>query len=84
MADLDDQWMGIALEEARAAAACGDVPVGAVVIVGERIVGRGRNRREFDRDPTAHAEVVGGVRRDECAALLSSFFASLRRGPTYR
>lgn len=54
----DDHWMNLALEEARAAAAAGDVPVGAVVVIDDRIVGRGRNRREVDRDPTAHAEVV--------------------------
>lgn len=55
------QWMTVALEEARAAADAGDVPVGAVIIVdgldGDRIW-RGRNRREVDRDPTAHAEIV--------------------------
>jgi tRNA(adenine34) deaminase len=54
----DEHWMTIALQEAKAAAAAGDVPVGAVVVIDERIVGRGRNRREVDRDPTAHAEVV--------------------------
>jgi len=54
----DEHWMSIALDEARAAAAAGDVPVGAVIVIGDRIVGRGRNRREVDRDPTAHAEVV--------------------------
>jgi tRNA(adenine34) deaminase len=151
----DEQWMTVALEEARAAAAAGDVPVGAVIVADDgRLIGRGRNRRELDRDPTAHAEivalreaaralhmwrveatmfvtqepcpmcagaavnarikrlvygcpnpkagaiaslfsnatdarlnhrieVVGGVRADECAAVLSQFFAELRRGPTY-
>ena len=54
----DEHWMGVALDEAQAAAASGDVPVGAVVVIGDRIVGRGRNRREVDRDPTAHAEIV--------------------------
>lgn len=54
----DEHWMGVALDEARAAAASGDVPVGAVIAIGDRIVGRGRNRREVDRDPTAHAEIV--------------------------
>ena len=54
----DEHWMSFALEEARAAAAAGDVPVGAVIVIGDRIVGRGRNRREVDRDPTAHAEIV--------------------------
>jgi len=56
--DADARWMALALEEARAAAAAGDVPVGAVVVQGETLLGRGRNRREVDRDPTAHAEVV--------------------------
>jgi len=131
------------------------VPVGAVVVHGGAIVGRGRNRREVDRDPTAHAElvalreaaralghwrveatlfvtqepcpmcagaivnarvrrlvfgcpnpkagavttlyqiptdprlnhrveIVGGIRSEECAALLQGFFAELRRGPDYR
>lgn len=54
----DEHWMSIALEEARAAAAAGDVPVGAVVVIEDRLVSRGRNRREVDGDPTAHAEVV--------------------------
>ena len=50
--------MHLALEEAVAAAAAGDVPVGAVVVdQNGEIVGRGRNRREIDQDPIAHAEV---------------------------
>ena len=53
----DAAFMGIALDEARAAARAGDVPVGAIVVIGEVIIGRGRNRREANRDPTAHAEV---------------------------
>ncbi len=55
----DDDWMTIALEEARAAAAFGDVPVGSVIVTDDgRMLGRGRNRREVDVDPTAHAEIV--------------------------
>ena len=54
----DEYWMTIALEEARAAAAAGDVPVGAVIVIDDRDIARGRNRREVDRDPTAHAEIV--------------------------
>jgi tRNA(adenine34) deaminase len=55
----DDDWMTIALEEARAAAALGDVPVGAVIVGDDdRLLARGRNRRELDVDPTAHAEIV--------------------------
>ena len=150
----DEHWMTVALEEARLAAAAGDVPVGAVIVLGESIISRGRNRRELDNDPTAHAEVVAlreasralgqwrveatlyvtqepcpmcagalvnaritrlvygcpnpkagavaslfsivtdarlnhrmevtsGVLATECAAALSTFFAELRRGPTY-
>jgi len=150
----DEHWMKIALDEARTAAAAGDVPVGAVVVIDDHIVGRGRNRREVDRDPTAHAEIValreaaqalghwrvegtlivtqepcpmcagalvnarverlvfgcanpkagavttlyqivsdprlnhrvevtGGVRAQECAAVLQQFFSELRRGPSY-
>ena len=150
----DEHWMGIALEEARAAAAAGDVPVGAVIVSDGTLLARGRNRRELDQDPTAHAEIValreaaraighwrieatlvvtqepcpmcagalvnarvrrlvygctnpkagavatlfaiasdprlnhrvelrGGVRADECAAVLQEFFAELRRGPTF-
>ena len=155
IADLDQEWMGVALAQARIAASCGDVPVGAVVAIDGRIIGRGCNRREVDRDPTAHAEIValreaatalgqwrvegtlvvtqepcpmcagalvnarvarlvygcpnpkagavatlyqlvsdprlnhrvavtGGVRADECAAVLQQFFADLRQGPSYR
>jgi tRNA(adenine34) deaminase len=150
----DENWMGIAIIEARAAAAQGDVPVGAIVVVDGTIIGRGRNRRELDRDPTAHAEVIalreaaqslghwrvegtlvvtqepcpmcagalvnarvkrlvfgclnpkagavqslfaittdsrlnhqmevrGEVRASECAALLTQFFAELRKGPSF-
>jgi tRNA(adenine34) deaminase len=65
--DADARWMALALDEARAAGAAGDVPVGAVIVQGEAILGRGRNRREVDRDPTAHAEVV--ALRDAARAL---------------
>jgi tRNA(adenine34) deaminase len=50
--------MNEALIEARAAAEAGDVPVGAVIVLREQIIARGRNRREADADPTAHAEIV--------------------------
>lgn len=51
-------WMELALEEARAAADQGEVPVGALVISNHEIVGRGGNRNLRDHDPTAHAEIV--------------------------
>ncbi len=50
--------MGIALDLAREAAADGEVPVGAVIVIGEHIVGLGRNRPIRGNDPTAHAEIV--------------------------
>jgi len=55
----DDQyWMGKALEEARRAFESGEVPVGAVVVHRDRIVGRGHNRVEQTGQPFEHAEVV--------------------------
>ncbi len=50
--------MDIALKEAQAATAHGDVPVGALVILGGEIVARRHNERELRTDPTAHAEVL--------------------------
>ena len=54
----DESFMRAALEDAAAAGLAGDVPVGAVVVVEGRIIGRGGNRRERDSDPTAHAEML--------------------------
>jgi tRNA(adenine34) deaminase len=59
--------MGEALALARAAAEAGEVPIGAVALFDGKVVGRGANRREGDRDPTAHAEIQA-IR--EAAALL--------------
>ena len=50
--------MRLALEEARAAAAGGDVPVGAVILRGDEILARAGNAREREQDPTAHAEIL--------------------------
>lgn len=47
-----------AIEEARAAGAFGDVPIGAAIVSGGEVIASAGNRRELDRDPTAHAEVV--------------------------
>lgn len=60
--------MGAALQEARAAMAHDDVPIGAVVVHDDgRVIGRGRNERELREDPTAHAEVL--ALREAAAAL---------------
>lgn len=47
-----------ALELAKEAQALGEVPIGAVVVCGDQIVGEGYNRREIDNDPLAHAELL--------------------------
>ncbi len=56
--ERDRLWMQAALDEARCALEQGEVPVGAVVVLGDRIIGRGRNRVEETMDPTAHAEII--------------------------
>jgi tRNA(adenine34) deaminase len=50
--------MQLALEQAKLAAAAGEVPVGAVVVKDGEIVGQGQNRNLRDNDATAHAEIV--------------------------
>jgi tRNA(adenine34) deaminase len=51
-------FMDLALAEARAAAADGEVPVGCVIVRDGTVIARGRNRTIADHDPTAHAEMV--------------------------
>ena len=56
---MDDRdWMRLALGEARRAAELGEVPVGAVVVQGDELLGAGHNRRETEGDPLAHAELL--------------------------
>ena len=68
-------YMKEALKEAEKALALEEVPIGAVVVKDGEIVGRGYNRRETDKDPTAHAEMIairqaseklGGWRLHQC------------------
>jgi tRNA(adenine34) deaminase len=54
----DAEAMALALDEALAAAAAGEVPVGAIVVQDGVVLGRGQNRVLRDVDPTAHAEIV--------------------------
>ena len=56
--NADDRFMLVALEEARLAAAAGEVPVGAVVVLAGRILARGHNTPIGLADPTAHTEVL--------------------------
>jgi tRNA(adenine34) deaminase len=54
----DALFMGLALEEARRAAVADEVPIGAVVVLDERVIGRAHNRPITAMDPTAHAEIL--------------------------
>ena len=55
---VHQQWMRLALEQAQIAAELGEVPVGAVAIWQNQVIGRGYNRKEDSLDPTAHAEMI--------------------------
>jgi len=54
----DETYMALALDEARLAAAIGEVPIGAVVVCDGAVVARAHNRREADHDPAGHAELL--------------------------
>ena len=73
---MHEEYMALALELAREAAAAGEVPVGCVIVRGGEIVGRGRNRREEKQSTLSHAEMeaitqanaaLGSWRLDDCA-----------------
>lgn len=63
--------MGKALKEAEQAFSAGEIPVGAVIVYGNRIVGRGFNQVEMLKDPTAHAEMIAIT--SACASLGDKF-----------
>ncbi|MCG6962927.1 MAG: nucleoside deaminase [Acidobacteria bacterium] len=56
--EADRAFMAAALDQAREAGECGEVPVGAVVVCGGEIVARAGNRRQHERDPAGHAEIL--------------------------
>lgn len=58
MAASDADFMQAALDQAREAAAAGEIPVGAVIVAGGEVVGAGQNRSIRDSDPSGHAEIV--------------------------
>ncbi len=62
-----EDYMRLALELAEEAAAAGEVPVGCVIVRDGEIIGRGRNRREEDNDPSGHAEMA--AIRDACRTI---------------
>jgi len=56
--EQDQKFMQVAFDEAESAKALGEVPIGAVIVFEDEIIGRGRNLRETSNDPTTHAEMV--------------------------
>jgi tRNA(adenine34) deaminase len=54
----DLEYMQLAIEEARASAKAGEIPIGALLVIEDKIISRSGNRTIRDNDPTAHAEVV--------------------------
>jgi tRNA(adenine34) deaminase len=54
----DEYYMRLALEQAHAAEEAGEIPVGAVVVLGDDVIGRGSNSPIRTNDPTAHAEIL--------------------------
>ena len=62
-----EDYMRQALELAKEAAAAGEVPVGCVIVKDGAVIGRGRNRREEDKDPAGHAELA--AIRDACRTI---------------
>jgi len=70
-----EKWMRLALQEAEQAIDIKEVPVGAVIVRGSHLIGRGHNQMELLTDPTAHAEIIsitaaasflGDWRLEEC------------------
>ncbi|MDO5491165.1 MAG: tRNA adenosine(34) deaminase TadA [Bacillota bacterium] len=75
-----ESFMRRALAEAKKAETLGEVPVGAVIVHDGRVIARGHNRTQTDRDPTAHAEmiaireaakVLGGWRLPDCVMFVT-------------
>jgi len=77
--------MELALDEARAAGAIGEVPIGAVLVWQGNIIGRGHNRRESSNDPTSHAEMLAireaAIRLDSWRLLETTLYVTLEPCP---
>jgi len=89
----DEHYMKQALKEAQRAFDEDEVPVGAIVVMNDRIIAKGYNQVEKLTDSTAHAEIkvagttspfhpktilAGGILKDECAQLMKDFFKARR------
>jgi tRNA(adenine34) deaminase len=70
MTNIDEQYMQKAVEQARIAEENGDVPIGAVIVYENQIIGKAYNQREQLKDPTAHAEIIALT---QAAAYLESW-----------
>ncbi len=68
--DADDRFMRVAIEAAKIAEENGDVPIGAVIVYKNQIIGKAYNQREQLKDPTAHAEIIALT---QAAAFLESW-----------
>jgi tRNA(adenine34) deaminase len=66
----DERLMKLAIEQAQIAEENGDVPIGAVIVYENQIIGRAYNQREQLQDPTAHAEIIALT---QAAAFLESW-----------
>lgn len=67
---IDEKYMKVAIEQAGIAEENGDVPIGAVIVYKEQIIGKAYNQRELLKDPTAHAEIIALT---QAAAALESW-----------
>ncbi len=82
-----DQYMEMAVDEAKAALAAGDFPYGAVLVRGNDVLGVGRNRMNTQNDPTSHAEIdvlrAAGLRATYADTLMyaSAFPCLMCAGP---
>src|SRR3972149_762948 len=68
--ETDNRYMRLAIEEARIAEENGDVPIGAVIVYKDQIIGKAYNQRQQLQDPTAHAEIIALT---QAAAFLESW-----------
>jgi len=68
--EKDEQYMHLAIEQAKIAEENGDVPIGAVIVYKNQIIGKAYNQREQLKDPTAHAEIIALT---QAAAFLESW-----------